>query len=55
MSDKIEQAIITNKPATEIETIARNEGMITLLQDGIIKVLKGLTSYEEVLKVAMDK
>ncbi|EKE14789.1 MAG: General secretory pathway protein E, partial [uncultured bacterium] len=41
MTDKIEQATITNKPATEIETISRSEGMITLLQDGIIKVLKG--------------
>ena len=31
--------------------VAREEGMLTLREDGIVKVRSGLTSLEEVLRV----
>jgi len=34
----------------ELENIARQEGMITMREDGINKALAGLTSLEEVMK-----
>ena len=34
----------------EIENIAIEDGMITMLQDGILKALQGLTTIEEVIK-----
>jgi type II secretory ATPase GspE/PulE/Tfp pilus assembly ATPase PilB-like protein len=35
----------------EIKKIAFNEGMRPLIQDGWIKVLKGITTLEEVMRV----
>jgi len=34
----------------EIEKLAVNDGMITMVQDGILKALAGLTTIEEVIK-----
>ena len=39
----------------EIMKEARRQGMITMEQDGILKVLKGITTIEEVLRVAEEK
>jgi type II secretory ATPase GspE/PulE/Tfp pilus assembly ATPase PilB-like protein len=33
--------------------LAKNEGMITLMQDGILKTLGGLTTFEQVRAIAM--
>jgi type II secretory ATPase GspE/PulE/Tfp pilus assembly ATPase PilB-like protein len=38
----------------DIEDQAKKEGMITLKQDGYLKALEGITSLEEVLRVAED-
>ena len=37
----------------EMLTLALSEGMTTLVQDGIEKVLKGQTTYKEVKAVAI--
>ena len=43
----------THRVTTQaISEIAADEGMISLLQDGLLKALDGLTSAEEVLRVA---
>jgi type II secretory ATPase GspE/PulE/Tfp pilus assembly ATPase PilB-like protein len=34
-------------------SLARKEGMSTLVQDGILKVLRGETTYQQVRAVAM--
>ena len=39
-----------NPSVTEIKEFARNRGMITLKQDGFLKVLEGITTIEEVEK-----
>ncbi len=52
MSDEIEQAIGRRAPATEIRARARAGGMTDLAEDGWRKVLRGVTSIEEVVRVA---
>lgn len=54
VTEKISKLILSRSPASEIEKQAREEGMITLKQDGYLKVLEGITSIEEVLRVAQE-
>lgn len=49
--DAIRRMIITGEPTDEIRKKARENGMRTLKEDGLIKVSKGLTTIEEVLRV----
>lgn len=50
-NEKIEKLILDKAPPSQILETAIEEGMITMLQDGILKVLGGITSYEEVKRV----
>ena len=52
VSSKIREMIFDNKSATDIRKVAISEGMKTLYVDGIDKVLKGMTTLEEVFRVA---
>ncbi len=54
VSDKIMRLILERASTAELEKQAIAEGMITMKQDGYLKVLEGLTSLEEVLRVAQD-
>lgn len=54
MTEKIANLILQRAPASEIDKQARTEGMITLMQDGFMKVLDGTTTIEEVLRVAQE-
>jgi len=48
--------IVLEKPSEDkIYREAQRQGMTTMKQDGILKVLKGITSLEEVLRVAQEK
>jgi len=51
VSDAIRKAILNNATPQEIEEVAVKEGMTTLFADGMIKVLQGVTTIEEVLRV----
>lgn len=51
MSATIKEMVMAGKTGDEIEMQARKEGMLTMLEDGIYKAAKGLTSIEEVLRV----
>jgi type IV pilus assembly protein PilB len=51
MSERLEQLAAEKAPREEIEREARNEGMLTMWEDGIEKVLAGLTSVEELARV----
>lgn len=44
--------ILERKPATEIEKLALKDGFMYMKQDGYIKALEGITTIEEVLRVA---
>jgi type II secretory ATPase GspE/PulE/Tfp pilus assembly ATPase PilB-like protein len=48
VSRELRRLIQTNAPADAIQRVALTEGMRTLRQDGIDKVLAGITSIEEV-------
>ena len=52
-SDELRNLIQHRAKTTEMQSLAAKEGMITLLQDGILKILAGLTTYEQVRAVAM--
>lgn len=54
VSDTIKAMIMENKTADEIEDQARKEGMLTMLEDGIYKAARGVTTVEEVLRVVSE-
>jgi type IV pilus assembly protein PilB len=51
MSERIKDMAVSQAPEAEIGTVAREEGMCTLREDGVSKVRSGQTSLEEVLRV----
>ena len=51
INDEMEKLILKSPPISEVHELATKNGMITLLQDGLLKVLAGVTSIEEVLRV----
>jgi len=52
-TDSIKELMVHKAPVEEIRKKAIQEGMTTLLQDGILKVLKGFTTLEQVRRVCM--
>jgi len=52
-TDETKRRIQLNRPTREIRNQARKDGMLTLTQDGIRKVLKGITDISEVRKVCI--
>jgi len=48
---EIEKAVIKNPSERDIREAAKPQKMLTLAQDGVIKVLKGVTSMEELSRV----
>lgn len=54
MSDGIRALVMADATAHEIQEQARKEGMMTMLEDGIFKAAKGMTSIEEVLRVVSE-
>lgn len=47
----IERVILGDTSSSKVMEIARNEGMITMKEDGILKALNGETSLEEIRRV----
>ncbi len=54
ITEKIARLILERAPASEIEKEAKIEGMVSLKQDGYLKALEGITTIEEVLRVAQE-
>jgi len=54
VSEKIGRLVLERRSSQEIEKVAVTEGMITMKQDGYLKVVEGVTTLEEVLRVAQD-
>ena len=52
MSDRIKDLTVSGAPESEIATVAREEGMLSLREDGLHKVRRGITSIEEVARVS---
>lgn len=51
VTDQIGRACVEGKSADEIRRVAISQGMKTLLDDGMEKIKKGITSMEEVMRV----
>lgn len=51
LSEGIKEMTVAQRPEAEIAIAAREEGMLTLREDGVGKARDGLTSLEEVLRV----
>lgn len=54
MDDEIKSLILKTSDASELKHYARSLGMTTLLQDGADKVVEGVTTIEEVYRVAQS-
>jgi type IV pilus assembly protein PilB len=54
ISEKVANLILQRADSGTIEKEAIAEGMITMKQDGYLKVLQGVTTVEEVLRVAQE-
>ncbi len=54
VSEKISNLILNHSTTDEVEKEGILEGMTTMKQDGYMKVLEGVTTLEEVLRVAQD-
>ncbi len=54
VTDKIARLILVHETAQTIENQSISDGMITMKQDGYLKVIEGTTTIEEVLRVAQE-
>jgi type IV pilus assembly protein PilB len=53
VTEEIERLVAENASSDEIGKAARTQGMVTLREDGMAKVVSGLTSVEEILRVVV--
>ncbi len=51
IDEKIEEVVINNPSEREISSAAQNQGILTMLQDGVLKILGGITSIDELGRV----
>lgn len=54
MDETIKEMVVKRATSDEIEVRARKQGMLTMLEDGFVKAIQGLTSLEEVLRVTRE-
>jgi type IV pilus assembly protein PilB len=51
MTERVKDMTVNQASQAEISTVARQEGMATLREDGLAKARAGLTSFDEVVRV----
>jgi len=54
ITESIKELIIKSATADQIQEQAQKEGMRTMIEDGFIKAVQGITSIEEVLRVIIE-
>ncbi|MFH0930238.1 MAG: ATPase, T2SS/T4P/T4SS family [Candidatus Moraniibacteriota bacterium] len=54
ISEAVAKMVSARADSNEIEKKAREEGMMKMIEDGMIKALQGATSIEEILRVTKD-
>jgi type IV pilus assembly protein PilB len=54
VDEAIKEAILRKGTSTEINNIAKQNGMVTMTQDGLEKAFLGITTIEEVLRVSHE-
>ena len=54
VSEGIRNLIMANATSDDIEKQAKKEGMMTMLEDGVVKCVQGITTIEEILRVTSE-
>ncbi len=54
IDEDIKKLIAQSATALEIENKAREKGMLTMFNDGLVKAIQGLTSLEEIMRVTKE-
>jgi len=54
ITDEIRSLVMKHATATDLRAEAIREGMVTMYEDGLRKALKGVTTFEEVLRVTRE-
>ncbi|MBQ9484628.1 Flp pilus assembly complex ATPase component TadA [Candidatus Saccharibacteria bacterium] len=54
VDEEVQKLIISHATSAEIMRLAKAKGTVTMRQDGVLKVLSGITTMEEVNRVASD-
>jgi type IV pilus assembly protein PilB len=54
VTEEIQRLIVAHSTSAEIQRKAQEQGMVTMRQDGYLKVLQGITTLEEVNRVTSD-
>jgi general secretion pathway protein E len=55
MSDRLKKMVVANESSAELMKVAKQEGMKTLREDAWDKVLQGVTTYQEVVRVTGEE
>jgi len=55
ITDRIRDLVMEGANANGLKSEARKQGMVTLREDGVRKVIAGVTSPEDVLRVTQDE
>ena len=52
LTDEIKELVLKESSGVQLKQLAIKQGMATMLQDGLLKALEGITDVEEVFRVA---
>ena len=55
MTDEMQKIVLSEPSESKISGEAKRQEMTTMKQAGILKVLKGITTVAEILRVAEEK
>ena len=55
MTEELSDIVLSTPSEVEIAKEARRQGMLTMRQDGVLKVLEGITTVEEVFRVTEEE
>jgi len=54
VDDEMEKFILASPSISELREMAKKKGMVTMYQDGLLKVIEGITTIEEVERVVTE-
>lgn len=54
ITEDMEKILVGGTTSTQVQDQAQKDGMVTMKQDGYLKAINGVTTLEEVLRVASD-
>jgi type IV pilus assembly protein PilB len=53
MTDGLRELVVSGAPVADLRTLAIKEGMVTLRRSGLLKVIDGVTTFDEVVRETM--